>query len=385
MRLLVVSHSYMEAVPRKKWEVLRDLAPDMDVLVITPTFWRESEFWPVRSKPHRGERLEIVPMRAVLQGWVGRHAYMSPTLPWVVRRFRPEAIQVEAEPWSAVYAEMVLVRKLVAPEAKMMLFTWWNTPREIPIPFRYSHRMCLRVTDLVIAGNHGAEQVLRAHGYEGPVEVAPQLGVDTEIFKPREKNRQLLAEHGLEGKFVAGYVGRLTWRKGVDLLVEAAARIGRPELRVVIVGDGPERKALQRRAAELGIGEQVVFAGVASRDSIPDWLSVIDVLVLPSRREQWEQFGHVLIEAMACGVPVIGTNSGEIPHVIGDAGQVVPMEDVPAIAGAIQRVMEDKHFWAQCKQRGLVRTDTEFSHAAVALRLAGIYRRLNGNGDHAQD
>jgi len=385
MRLLVVSHSYMEAVPRRKWEVLRDLAPDLELLIITPTYWREPELWPNQSRPYQGERLEVVPLRVALQGWVSRHAYVSLALPGVVRRFRPDAIQVEAEPWSAVYTQMVLLRRLVAPAAKILFFTWWNTPRDIPLPFRYTHRACLEATDLVIAGNHGAEEILRGHGYQGPVEVAPQLGVDTELFRPREKSKELVTKYGLEGKFVAGYVGRLTWRKGVDLLVEAAARVGRPDLHVVIVGDGPEREELERKAAALGIVERVIFAGVAGRNEVPEWLSVMDALVLPSRREQWEQFGHVLIEAMACGVPVIGTTSGEIPHVIGEVGLVVPMEDVAALAEAIERLAGDEGFRRQCRERGLHRAEAEFSHAAVAQRLAGIYRRLNGNGHHAQD
>ena len=123
MRLLVVSHSYMDAVPRRKWEALRDLAPDLELMLIIPTFWQESEFWSIQSESYRAERFEVVPMRAILQGWVSRHAYISPALPSVVRQFRPDAIQVEAEPWSAVYAQMVLLRRLVAPTAKMLFFT----------------------------------------------------------------------------------------------------------------------------------------------------------------------------------------------------------------------------------------------------------------------
>ncbi|MEK6575866.1 MAG: hypothetical protein AABZ58_16270 [Chloroflexota bacterium] len=221
----MVSHSYMDAVPRRKWEALRDLAPDLELLIITPTYWRESEFWSIRSKPFQGERLEVVPLRVALQGWVSRHAYVSPALPGVVRRFRPDAIQVKAEPWSAVYAQMTLLRRLVARRAKMVFFTWWNTPRQIPFPFRYAHRACLEATDLVIAGNRGAEEVLRAHGYEGPVEVAPQLGVDVELFRPSAPDSALRAEHGLAGSFVIGDVGRLTRPKGVDPLLDTAARL----------------------------------------------------------------------------------------------------------------------------------------------------------------
>ncbi len=385
MRLLVVSHSYMDEVPRRKWQAVRDAAPDLELMIVTPRYWRESEFWMTQSEPHREERLEVMPLRTVLEGWVSRHAYVSPRLLAIVRQFRPDAIQVEAEPWSAVYAQMAVLRRLLAPAAKLLCFTWWNTLRRIPIPFRYTHAASLKATDLIIAGNHGAEAVLREHGYGGTVAVAPQLGVDTELFRPREKSQRILERFRLEKSFVAGYVGRLIWRKGVDVLLKAVAMTGRPELCALIVGDGPERRALEREAQGLGIADRVIFAGVAGREEVPEWIGVMDTLILASRREQWEQFGHVLIEAMASGVPVIGSTSGEIPFVIGKAGQVVPMEDAAALGKAIERLMQDVTFRQQCREDGQRRVNEEFSHQAVAKKLARIYRELNGNSGHAPD
>ena len=240
MKLLVVSHSYMEAVPRQKWFVLREAAPEIELLIITPQRWREHDWWPLESERHCEKQLVVVPLRVALQGWVSRHAYISPALPGVVRRFRPDAIQVEAEPWSAVYAQMVLLRRLVAPAAKMLFFTWWNTPRKIPMPFCFSHRLCLEATDLVLAGNHGALEVLKSHGYRGPVEVVPQLGVGAELFRPSAPDSALRAEHSLAGSFVIGYVGRLTGPKGVDPLLDTAARLPARGGHLPILGQGEE-------------------------------------------------------------------------------------------------------------------------------------------------
>lgn len=385
MKLLVVSHSYMEPVPQKKWHVLRAMAPEMELLVLTPRHWRESQFWWVQCIPYAGGGLRVVPLAAVLDGFVSRHVYVSPALPYLLRRFRPDVIQVEAEPWSLVYAQMVFLRRILVPEAKMVFFTWRNTPREIPLPFRFSHRACLAATDLVIAGNHGAVEVLRAHGYRGPIEIAPQLGVDDTLFRPGPPDAALVKRHHLAGKFVIGYVGRLTWSKGVDTLVEAVARLGAENFRLLIVGEGPERAKLDAQAAALRIRQQVEFAGVVPREAIPRYLNCMDVLVLPSRREQWEQFGHVLIEAMACGVPVIGSNSGEIPYVIGTAGQVFPMTESGALAECIRRLMQDAGFAAQCRRIGVRWVQEKFTHVAVSRHLARVYRGLCPAGNHAQD
>jgi glycosyltransferase involved in cell wall biosynthesis len=369
----------MEPLPRLKWYALRDVDPDIEVLVITPRRWKEQDFWQVSATTTTGDRVRFQPLDTLLEGYVSRHFYWSPRFLTTIREFQPDIIQVEAEPWSVLYAQTTALRGIVARRAKLVFFTWWNRPRRIPFPFSVIHRACLRVTDFVIAGNHGALDVLRGHGYSGPTAVVPQLGVDVERYSPGSARTALLDRLGLADTFVVGYVGRLTKSKGVDTLLHAFAAVKDARRCLLIVGDGPERKELERRAIELGVESSVRFTGTVHREAIPEYLNCMNLLVLPSTREQWEQFGHVLIEAMACGVPVVGSTSGEIPAIIGDVGLVFPMGDEAKLASCIARVAADPGFRARCRDRGLDRVRNDYSHEAIGHALSGVYRGIVGH------
>lgn len=118
----------------------------------------------------------------------------------------------------------------------------------------------------------------------------------------------------IDHDFIVGFVGRLSPEKGIDVLLRAAAELREhlPDIRVVIVGDGPERKKLSWLAKELGIGERVQFVGF--QNDVKRWMLGFDLLVLPSLKR--ESFGIVLLEAMACSRPVIGARVGGIPEII---------------------------------------------------------------------
>jgi glycosyltransferase involved in cell wall biosynthesis len=149
-----------------------------------------------------------------------------------------------------------------------------------------------------------------------------------------------------------------------------------------LVGDGPYRPRLEALSAKLGLAERVQFEPWKPAAEMPDYLSGLDVLVLPSltRRNWKEQFGRVLVEAMACEVPVIGSSSGEIPHVIGDAGLVFPENDVAALRDALSELMNDPGLRAQLSQRGRARVLEHYTQQRIATETYDVYQRLlDGN------
>jgi glycosyltransferase involved in cell wall biosynthesis len=305
--------------------------------------------------------------------------FVDPALLSLISQFRPDIIQVEAEPWSLVYVQMAVLRRLIAPRAKMIYFSWWNSPEwktPLHFPGSLAYKIGRHATHLVIAGNHGAAELHRQHGYAGPIVVIPQLGVTVEEYYPCLPDPELVSRYALESSFVIGFIGRLTWRKGIETLLEAVAGPINGSWKLLLVGDGPQRDELIGRAVALGISERVVITGVIPRQQIPNYIRIMNLLVLPSSKEQWEQFGHVLVEAMACGVPVVGSSSGEIPYVIGNEELVFPTGNSVSLRKKITRVMKEPGFAAECRLQGIRRVQDNYSDEAIARQLYTVYQRL---------
>lgn len=181
---------------------------------------------------------------------------------------------------------------------------------------------------------------------------------------------------------MVGFVGRLVWEKGVDVLLDAAHRLGQQgcACRLLVCGSGPERERLERRAHERGIADLVEWQSAVAPDQVPEVMQRLDALVLPSRstpRVQ-EQFGRVLIEAMASGVPVVGSTCGEIPNVIGRDDLVFPEADAEALARILERLMRDRGYWEEVRAYGLARVREHFTMERVAERLVELWLQVLG-------
>jgi glycosyltransferase involved in cell wall biosynthesis len=176
-------------------------------------------------------------------------------------------------------------------------------------------------------------------------------------------------------------VGRLIADKGLAVLIEAVAPLT-GDWQLVVIGSGPERESCQALATRLGCGQRVHFRGQIPSTAMPAAMKDMDVLAGPSLTgKTWkEQFGRMFVEAMACEVPVVGSDSGEIPHVIGDAGIIVPEGNVAALRAAILRLQGDANLRDELGTRGRQRVLAHYTQAAVAEATAGAYRMVLGAG-----
>jgi glycosyltransferase involved in cell wall biosynthesis len=295
------------------------------------------------------------------------HLHYYPRLKKRLEQFRPEIVHIDEEPYNlATWHAWRLGR---SAGAKNLFFSWQNLLRRYPLPFNWMEQAVLRGVDYAIAGSQGAADVWRRKGYTGPLAIIPQFGVDPDIFVPpahRDPGRGL----------VIGYAGRLVAEKGIDLLVRAAADLP-GAWQLTVAGEGPERDALAALTKQLGVQERVFFDGWLPAERMPAYLQQLDVLVLPSRtRPNWkEQFGRVLIEAMACQVAVVGSDSGEIPHVIGDAGLIFPEGDVDALnAHLIQ--LQDHETRLEFGRAGRQRVLDHYTQTQIATQTVEVYREM---------
>lgn len=371
MKVLMLSKACVVGAYQRKLEEIA--AHGVDLTVVVPPQWEDSRgIIPLERKFVTGYRLVVAPIR--FNGHFHIHYY--PILPQLLRDCRPDILHVDEEPWDLVAYHAV--RHAVAVGARPLFFTWQNLLRRYPPPFSWFERSVFAHCAHAIAGNTDAVNVLRAKGYRGVVSVIPQFGVDTEIFVPRPQSEVQSQNPKLQTPtFTIAFAGRLIPEKGIDVLLRAVAGLA-GDWRLQLVGAGPAKAKLQRLAARLNIAARVTFDEQLPSSQMPDFYRAIDLFVLPSRRApNWiEQFGRVLTEAMASGVPVIGSDTGEIPNVIGDAGLIFPEDDAEALREQIARVMNDEELCCRLRERGRARALAQFTQASVARQTVAVYAQM---------
>jgi glycosyltransferase involved in cell wall biosynthesis len=268
---------------------------------------------------------------------------------------------------------MRLARKWGKPT---IFFSWQNIYKTYPPPFNLIERHSFNYAKAAIAGSQEALEILRSKGFTKPVSVIPQLGVDPDFFVKNDSS-SLRSSMGIENKFVIGYVGRIVEEKGIGDMISALSKL--PQLcALVLVGEGKFRGEAERLAQQLGLSSRIHWIPQVASLDIPRYMNLFDILVLPSRTTlRWkEQFGRVLVEAMACGTPPIGSSSGEIPNVIGDGGLVFPERDADALAAQIRLLLDHPDYLSTLAEKGRARVLQNFTHRKIAERTVQLYYGL---------
>lgn len=374
MRLLTLGHSYVVGLNRRLAdEMARAGAGEWEVTAVAPARF-PGDFGPVRAEPVPGERcaLETVPVHVA-----GRVHLML-----YGRRLR----EILARGWDVVHcweepfvASAAQVARWTPPEAALVFATFQNLPKRYPPPFGALERFALRRADGWIAFGHTVAEALAGRpGYrEKPHRIIPP-GVSLDAFRPDAgagaRVRRSLGWEA-DGPPVAGFLGRFVPEKGVRELMRALERVEAP-WRALLVGGGPLEGEVRAWAARHG--DRVRVATGVPHDAVPDWLNAMDLLCAPSRTTaRWkEQLGRMVLEAMACGVPVVASDSGELPHVVARAGVVVPEADEDAWVHALDALLRDPARRAELSARGEDRVRDEYAAPAAARRHLGFFAGL---------
>ena len=372
MRVLMVSKACVVGQYQVKLEALAR-QPGVELTVVVPPYWHDERgVIPLERAHVNGYTLRVEPMR--FNGQFHLHFY--PTLPDILRDLQPQIVHIDEEPYNL--ATFFALRAARRAGAKTVFFTWQNLLRRYPPPFAWIESYVFHRCDYAIAGTAEATNVLRAKGYRGNVSVIPQFGVDPTCFAPINHPITQPPNYPTPQLFRIGYTGgRFVPEKGLDILLRAVAGLSFDwELR--LLGSGPDKPRLQVLARELKIDSRVRFDERVPSAEMPAYIRELDCVVLPSlTRLNWkEQFGRVLIEAMACEAPVIGSSSGEIPNVIGDAGLVFPEGDVAALRARLETLQREPARRRELGRRGRARVLAHFTQSRVAEETYGVYRKL---------
>lgn len=359
-RVVLIGHTYTVKSNRDK---IRRLAacPDLEVHLIVPLEWRHQTAGLQRagiSGQEGGYTLHALPVfrsgnnkRFLFRGIIR-----------LLKELQPDIIHLEEEPFNRVTLQIVLLARLFLKNSRIILFTWENIYKKFKIHYRLLEKYNITHADVIICGNREAREIMEKKGATARLVLMPQYGVDLEPYqKPK-----------IGSRFVrVGYIGRMVPEKGVLLLVRAFLRIPGRAKRLHLIGSGP-------LFSEIPKAPFIRKTGWVDGSRIPGYLRRMDILVLPSYtiRNWKEQFGHILIEAMAAGVAVIGSDSAEIPHVIGNAGLVFRERDEEDLYKKLLLLFKNRGLIGKFASRGLRRVKQLYLNGVLIRRTLGLYRRL---------
>lgn len=373
MRILLISRAMLAAPHRARAHELAKLGVHLTVVV--PKRWEYQQFEGTEGQEEKCDiRVSHLGFAQPILGRLAHHTFYYRQLSRIIDECAWDVVHIDEEPFNfACYHAMTLCSRA---NLKCVFFTWQNILKKYPPPFNIFETSVFEKASAAIAGNVDAERILRQRGFSKPISVISQFAVNPELFckLDRETVRRKL---GFEGGLIVGYIGRIVREKGLETLVRAFARLPRTST-LVIVGSGPFEGALKAMISSLGISGRTHWVRWVSSGNVMEYMNAFDALVLPSlTTPSWkEQFGRVLVEAMACETCVVGSDSGEIPNVIGDAGLVFHEGDERGLADRLGWLMDDPSLRETLGRQGRARVIDCFAYSKVARNTLALYNKV---------
>ncbi len=373
--LLVIDHNAVQASSRALYNAFHQTGL-AHTTIVSPDRWRE--FGVTRTGEQVRQGPEVVPLKAVFRG--RHHRVMYRGLADVLRRVDPDIVLCNAEPENFLAWQVVVERKRLGARFAVVLISWRNIdyrtvgyPYKVGLIHRHIERKVLSSIDAIVAHSSDAVPMYQRWGFRRVTAIPP--AVDCSLFAPEPR-----IEKATRGSVRVGFVGRFTLLKGGDILLRAV-RGTPPEVELTMIGSGEEEARWKRLSRELGITSRVHWHGPVPYCEMPSVLMTLDVLVLPSRTGKYwkEQFGRVLVEAMACGVVVVGSSSGEIPRVIGEAGEIVEEGDDEKLTESLCALARDSDRREHLVELGLRRVKLTYCLEAVLPLYGRLFEQLAGS------
>jgi glycosyltransferase involved in cell wall biosynthesis len=382
-KLLSIAHSYAVALNRRlAHEMAKVGGRCWEVTAIAPKFFHgQCDLRSVELQALSDEacRLEAIPAHLTRRV----HLFFYGARLRTVLREGWDLVHCWEEPY--VVAGLQIARWTPA-HVPLVYATFQNLPKRYPPPFNWIERLTMRRAAGWIAFGQtiAATLITRASYRDKPMRTIP-LGVDIDRFRPdaaagRDVRRAL--KWNAAGPPVVGFLGRFVAEKGIELLMRVLDQMATP-WRALFVGAGPMEGRLRTWAG--AYGDRVRICTDVAHDAVPAYLNAMDVLCAPSQTtKHWrEQFGRMLIEAFACGVPVIGSDSGEIPYVVGDAGRIVAEADELAWGAALRELLGDSALRRELSQRGRARAEAQYAWPLIAHRHLKFFDAILDGGQDA--
>lgn len=383
MKLTIISHPCATPINQQFFAEVEQKT-GWKLTIVTPSNWKNEYgkiLTPTRWSDYTGQLLSIPVWKS---GDIPLHIYRSSFIS-LFKELKPDAIYVHHEPYGVATAQVYLANDLTIKKP-IGFFTWQNIFKRYPFPFEQMQQFVFKKSSFAFPGSRSAEEVLRQKNYQGHCVILPS-GVDPQIYFPKTEAESIKSKlRHSENEVLIGYLGRIIEEKGLKTLLYALKQIEDLPWRLVIVGAGAYEADFDALTENLQLTERVSRLGFVPHTESPAYLSAFDLLVLPSETcPNWkEQFGRVIIEAMACGCPLIGSDSGEIPNLIQatGGGLIFPEAQPDGLADKMKQLIINPELRAQLAETGRTTVLNSYTNTSLAQRFAQTIEQAVHKNQH---
>lgn len=377
VNVLLIDKHLVDSVNYFKWNLLADKS-DINLKGLTPDQWIEN------FRVIKFEKVEesAFPVESLPVSWAGyeNRGFYNRGLISMISKENPDVIICMEEPCSLFALQVVIALKMAKSTAKLIFYSWYNLD---PHKFHgYRPRLLyeailkytLMHTDRVYCANNEALKF-----YQNRIgDKARKLyfGVNLQLFRSPDSARPARKKNDV---FRIGYIGRMMEMKNIETLVDAVALLCKTHpIELRMLGNGDHKNALIEYVKRKGIDDITEFSAGVPGDKVGAYMRELDVQVLPSKSTKFwqEQYGRVLIEAMAAGVPSVGSTSGAIPEVIGDAGLIFQEQDHQDLHNKLVNLIENPDLLSELSKKSLVRAE-QFSSEVFTELVYNDLKELN--------
>ncbi|WP_060788945.1 glycosyltransferase [Geobacillus zalihae] len=383
MRLLIVWHA---GGVKSYWKRFKDLSNHFkEVRVLIPEKWNEGGREVNSITTFLSDNCSINVGKTFFAFHDATHIYVN-NLYKLLKSYKPDIIHIHEEPWSMCTFQVILLNRILNINAKIIIDSAAISTRKLPFPFSWIEKFTYNNADLFFARNKEVKQILVQRGCRSPIYLLPN-GLDTDKFKKLTSNeiKHKKSKINIEdSNLIIGYVGRMVREKGIYDFIEAGETLineGYNQLRFLMIGSGPEYNSVTSEISRRKLEKYFIIKERIDSEAVPVIMNIINILVLPSRTTaNWkEQFGRVLVEAMACETAVVGSDSGAIPEVIGDERFVFREGDVEDLVSKLRLLIDNQELYKEVLVNNKERAIKQYSWQSLAkyykeiLEKQGMY------------
>jgi glycosyltransferase involved in cell wall biosynthesis len=363
----------MTAMSQEKMQVLADHVSEL--IVITPRKFKDT-LRTISIERLPNPKFKLFGVKSYFNFHHSLRLFKMSEIRTIFKNFKPDLVLLEQEPYSLSTYQVMKLKKIF--NFKAIIFSFQNILKKYPYPFSKAESYCLENLDFFLAGSSSVLPIWLSKGIpQEKCAVLAQVGINLNQFR---KTDVVVAKNKFRiKKFAFAYAGRFVEEKGIHILIEAFSQLPfKNEAELVLIGDGPYKKTLIQSIRHHEVENQVRFFQNIKHDEMPDILNAIDVLILPSlERGHWrEQFGHILIEAMACKKPVIGSDSAAIPETIGDGGLIFATGNADSLAEKMAQIYSDKELYLELSRKAFARVCFCYTNEKIVGQLYQYFCRF---------